>query len=223
MTNISNMDDDDDHSYASSDSFGRFPKRYECKLCNRKYITRFNLERHIDTLHRAESEDTTSDSIDDESDKISTDEEMCVDESSNDDETSSDGGEEISDDESSSDGEEEEEDENLPEMFPKLLCEVIGEHEDELGPIIGELIENNMTRKEAIKRAYLQSDAAKKTLRHKFTANIINMKKDRRHSLIKAIMEKAKEFMDEGLDEIEAITAAVGYRKHALYNLVNNI
>ena len=77
--------------------------------------------------------------------------------------------------------------------------------------------------KEAIKYAILHSDAAKRTLRRKFTTNIINMKKDRRHSLIKAIMEKAKEFMDDGLDETEAITSAVGFRKHALHNLVYNM
>ena len=42
--------------------------------------------------------------------------------------------------------------------------------------------------------------------------------------IFKAIMKKAKEFMvDDGLDQSEAIAAAVKFRKQAIYNMINYI
>lgn len=218
MSQISNITDE--HSLASTNSINDIPKKYDCTHCNRNFVSRYNLERHIQKFHRVESENTTSDSTEDESDKSSLNEEMSVSNRSSDAEMSDD--ESSSEDENSSD-DEKAEDQYATVMFRKILAEVIIEHEDELEPLIEDSMEKNMSGKEATKYAICHSDVAKKTLRRKFITHIINMREERRHPLVKAIMKKTKELMDDGFGEYEAVTSAVGYRKHALYNLVNFI
>ena len=72
-------------------------------------------------------------------------------------------------------------------------------------------------------KAIFACDAAKKTLRRSFTKNILDIKEQIQHPLYKAINKKAKEFVDDGLDEEEAISSAVSFRKHGIYNLINFI
>ena len=141
--------------------------------------------------------------------------------SSNEDESNAD----ESDAENSSEESDEEGDErDVSNIFRKLVGKAINKHVDELLPIVEDYMENkNISEKEATIQAFLDNDDVKKTLRKLFLTNVIEIDEHRHHPLFKAIMEKAKELMDEGLDREEALTAAVAYRKHAIYNLVKFI
>ena len=200
----------DNHSLASNDSVSDFSKKFECEDCDRKFATRYNLERHIDSLHNEDADNMK--------DKSSSEEEMSSAEGSSEEETSSVEG--SSEEEMSSDEDSSEEEDYAPLMFRKLVIEAINECEDELTPIIDNYMEKGMTENEATKRAFLENDAAKKTLRRLFIIQAAEIDEQRRHPLFKAIMEKAKELMAEGFDQCEALASAVTYRKHAIYNLV---
>ena len=52
---------------------------------------------------------------------------------------------------------------------------------------------------------------------------MLDIKEQLQHPLYKAINRKAKEYVEDGLDEEEAITKAVNYRKHGIYNLIKFI
>ena len=131
------------------------------------------------------------------------------------------------------DDEEEEEDEDssddvdspnhVTNIFRNLLIDVYFENEDQLEPLIEKFLVKNMTKKEALIKAIFACDAAKKTLRRLFTKNILDIKEQLQHPLYKAINKKAREFVDDGLDEEEAISSAVSFRKHGIYNLINFI
>lgn len=212
----SNMDDV--NSVASSNSFDHLPKKFECEICSRKFTTHFNLLRHIKTVHDDDSESDLSDTSEDERkedmSESSSDEDMSEDGSSD---------EDMSEEESSSDESSSDDEIIVPNMFRKLVAEVWEEHEEELTPITNNYMSNNMSEKEAMIKAIQNSTDAKKTLRHLFINNIVEVEQQRRHPLYKAIMRKAKELMDDGLGECEALTSAVTYRKHAIYNLLNFI
>ena len=199
----------DDHiSNASDDEYDtRFSKRskYECDECNRTFTRRYTLERHRKNVH-PES--------DAESDGASN-EESAKDEDSNTSESS---------DEHSS---EEEEEENVKsglyvtELFRGMVDDVMEEHGDEIRAIRDELVEDGLKAKNAKRMAFLSSDVAKKALRQSFVDNIFHIREHTKHPLHKSIMEKVKDFEGDGLELPEAIIAAVKFRKHALYNLIN--
>ena len=84
-----------------------------------------------------------------------------------------------------------------------------------------ELVASGMEEKKAMKVAFLNSDVAKKALRESFVDKIFHIREHIKHPLYKTIMEKVKGFEGDGLELPEAITAAVKFRKHALYNLIN--
>ena len=111
----------------------------------------------------------------------------------------------------------------MTNMFRILIGEAIDENDEELSPVVDDLEQQGLSNESAIKRAVSSSDETKKTLRRLLIANFINIYEHRRHPLFKAIMEKAKEFMDDGFDLREAVESAVAYRKHAIYQLVNYI
>jgi len=60
-----------------------------------------------------------------------------------------------------------------------------------------------------------------KTLRMLFTNYIIGMTEKRNTSLMKAILKKAKEYANDGFSARAAIKAAVSYRKHMIYDLID--
>ena len=190
----SNMSDDSIASYGSPS-----PTRYECEECDRKFVTRYNLMRHKKSFHDDEMSTSEHSSNEDESEADESDAEN-----------------------SSEESEDEEGDEReVSNIFRKLVEKAVNKHEDELVPIVEDIMENkNMSEKEATKQAFLDNDDVKKTFRKLFLKNVIEIDEHRHHPLFKAIMEKAKELMDDGLDREEALTAAVAYRKHAIYNLL---
>ena len=203
----------DDASVASSDAFTSVPK-FKCKECNSMFVKRYNLQRHIKTIH--EASDTESDEDENESDESMSEDEAC----SSEENTTSD--EDMSDDERSSVTSDEELDEKyVPHMFRKIAIKAYKEHGNELDPIVKEYMADGMTEADAMKYALLSSDTAKKRLRSLYVENVIFMAENNKHPLFKAIMEKADELIDEGFDACEAIKAAVAYRKHAIYDLVN--
>ena len=175
-----------------------FSKKFKCEDCGSKFTTRYNLKRHIQYFH--------------EEDDMSSAEKDNAESSAEEDNGESSADEDMSEDES--------EDEDVPVMFSNLVCDAINEHNEDLLPIVENYVEDGMTEKEATKQAFLESDGAKKTLRRLFTTNVLEIQQQRKHPLFKAIMEKAKELMDDGFDQMEALTTAVKYRKHAIYNLV---
>ena len=131
-------------------------------------------------------------------------------------------------DEESSEDEEDKEKHYITNMFRKIACKTIKLHEEELDDLMGKEEDEDMENKDCLKRkkqmtisAIQNSSSAKKTLRRLFVKNVINVHQERNHPLYKAIMKKAKELMDnEDFELDEAINAAVSYRKHAIYNLL---
>ena len=215
FANTRSSDMADANSITSTDSLDDFPKKIKCEMCNQSFATHYSLCRHNKTFH-ADNASVSSDSKESEdvSAESSNDEDMSA-ESSNGEDMSA----ESSNDESSSSEMEEEED--VPYIFSRLICEVSEKHDDELTPIMEDYMSKDISGSQAFKLAFQDCNAAKKTLRRLFIQHIHEVRQLRRHSLYKEIMAKAKELMDEGFDEHEAIVSAVAYRKHALYNLVN--
>ena len=202
----------DDESIASEDSCNDFSKkRFHCEECERTFATLYSLERHNTKFHDEESEDSMSDT----DDKEDTDDDH---EDEGDDEMSTEDEEETDDDE-----DEEGEQVGVTDMFRNLVRKAIDKHEDQLLPDVENYMSKGMTEKEATKRAFLSNNDAKKSLRHSYIKNVFEIAQQRQDPLFKGIMEKAKEFMDDGLDRCEAITSAVAYRKYAIYNLVKQI
>ena len=113
-------DNESTGSYKSTDSYESNTSyrvsKLKCEECNRKFTTRFNLNRHMKSFHEESSEESDEEESD-----------MSVDEN--------DSNPESSDDERSSeeDSNDDEEEENYPtSMFRQLVCQVVDEHEDEL-------------------------------------------------------------------------------------------
>ena len=73
-------------------------------------------------------------------------------------------------------------------------------HDDDLTPVIEDLVEQGFSKNSAMKRAILYSNKAKKTLRRLLIANFINIDEHRRLPLFKAVMKKAKDLMNDGFD-----------------------
>ena len=204
----------DDESLASEDSFNDFSKkRFHCEECEGTFATRYNLVRHNANFHDEGGEDSMSDTDDEE--------ETDDDEDEEDDEMSIDDEEETDDDDEDEEGEQD----GVTDMFRNLVRKAINKHEDQLLPDVESyMIEKGMSEKEATKRAFLGNNEAKKTFHRKYIQNIFDIEEQRRDPLFKAIMKKAKEFMDDdGLDQSEAIAAAVKFRKQAIYNMINYI
>ena len=232
-------------SSVSNESLAAISNNFKCEICDHIFTTRYNLKRHNETFHDVERSDT-----DDASGTDVTDENISDVESSEEDEAMSEG-ENLSDDAVSSDEEDDrdsmsegenssndavssdEEDgdssddvdspNHVTNIFRNLLIDVYFENEDQLEPLIEKFLVKNMTKKEALIKAIFACDAAKKTLRRLFTKNILDIKEQLQHPLYKAINKKAREFVDDGLDEEEAISSAVSFRKHGIYNLINFI
>ena len=190
-------------------------KRFRCNVCNRAFTTRYSLERHNGTFHN-DSEQALSEMEEESESENSTDmeDESEADESETDKNMSE-------EDTESSDEDSDVEENHVPRMFRKLLKKVYCEHEDKLQQSTNNYIKQNVSANEAIRQAILSNDKAKKTLRRLFIQNIIDINEQRRHPLFKTIMKRANSLMDKGFDENEAIASAVGYRKHAIYNLIN--
>ena len=86
----------------------------------------------------------------------------------------------------------------------------IDKHEDQLSPDVENYMSKGMSEK--------------KSLRHLYIKNVFEIGQQRQDPLFKGIMEKAKEFMGDGLDRCEAITSAVAYQKYArLLNLPRSL
>ena len=191
---VSNMSCYSDES--DNNSFSKLPKRFECKECSRKFSTRYNLQRHIENLH-SDTEEAEDEDMSEASEDVSDDEHSSEDDGQN--------------------------EMYLTNMFRILIGKALDENEDELSPVVEDLEQQGFSNKSAIKRAVSSSVETKKTLRRLIIENFINIYEHRRHPLFKAIMEKAKEFMDDGFNLREAVESAVAYRKHAIYQLVNYI
>lgn len=204
----------DTSSLASSDTFTS-AREFKCEECNSTFSKRYNLERHIETIHDASDKEEYESECEDET--MSTDEDSNKDRS--DDETES--GEDTSEDESSSDDEEMENEERVTFMFRTIACQAYDEHKEELDPIAKEYMEKGMTEKEAVKQALLKSNEARKTLRNLYVTNLIDISEHVQDPLYKAIVAKAQELIDDGFTVREAFEAAVSYRKHGIYNLMN--
>ena len=131
-------DNESTGSYESTDSYESDTSyrvsKLKCEECNRKFTTRFNLNRHMKSFHEESSEESDEE---EESD-------MSVDENASD-----------SDDERSSEEDSnEEEEENYPtSMFRQLVCQTVNEHEDELSALVEDMTSKNLSEKEAMKRA----------------------------------------------------------------------
>ena len=226
----------DTTSLMSSSKF----KTHKCSICDRMLSTRYNLERHMKTFHEDDSDDSAPNNMD--GNENESDETMSIEKSSTEDNESerddtmsegdsSKGGNESETDEQMSEAESsteesensDDEDNHVTRMFRKLFIKAYCEHEDELLSWIDENVGKYMSHNEAIKNAVLSNDKAKKSLRHHLTQNIIDINEQRRHPMFKAIMNKAKELMEDGFDENEAIASAVAYRKHGIHNLIKFI
>ena len=215
------MSSDEYKSPVSNNRLANIPHTLKCEICDHIFTTRYNLKRHNETFHDVGRSDT-----DDASEKDERDESMSEVESSEDAPMSEE--ENSSDDTVSSDDDEEEEDEDSSDnyatnIFRKLIMDVYSEHEDQLAPLIEVYLDKNVTKKEALIKAIFASNAAKKTLRRLFTQSIFDIKEQIHHPLYKAINKKAKEYLDDGLDEEEAIISAVSFRKHGINNLIKYI
>ena len=216
----------DDESVSSNNSVNDLSnKRFYCEDCERSFATRYTLQRHNKFFHgeSEEEEDAMSDVEENESDQSAEEDEMSTQETSSDekDETSSDEEDEMSANETSSD---EDEEGAVTAMFRKLLCKVIDKDFDQTMARVDDYKSEGMSEKEAVKRTLLESDALKKSLIHMYTQNVFDIEEQRRDPLFKAIMKKAKEFMDiDELNQSEAIAAAVKFRKQAIYDMINLI
>ena len=222
----------DDESVSSNNSVNDLSnKRFYCEDCERSFATRYTLQRHNKFFHgeSEEEEDAMSDVEENESDQSAEEDEMSTQETSSDEkeETSSDEEDEMSTNETSSDEDEEEEEQEevtVTAMFRKLLCKAIDKDFDQTMTRVKDYKSEGISEKEATKRALLESDALKKSLIHMYTQNVFDIEEQRRDPLFKAIMKKAKEFMDiDELNQSEAIAAAVKFRKQAIYDMINLI
>ena len=232
----------DDELNTSNNSFN---EGLYCEVCERTFTRKYSLQRHNKLFHDEESEedaisdaeeseeDAMSDAEEHDSDQSTAEDEMSANEASSDedeeeeeehDSDQSTAEDEMSANEASSDEDEEEEEDTVTAMFRKLLGEVVRKEHGQITPTIKNYMSKGWTHKEAVKRALLESDVAKKSLNRKYIQNIFDIEEQRRDPLFKAIMKKAKEFMDdEGFDQHEAITAAVKFRKQAIYNMINSM
>ena len=250
--NASQSDNTEWSNNEAQQCFNSFSKKFVCHVCDRKFVSKYNLTRHNKVYHNEDIEDDN----DNESSNISNSDEEN--ESFDDDEvmnevSSTDGDEDINElsstdddeDESSTDDEEDEnstdddedesstdddeDDEMKPShvttMFRNMITHLYLEMEDDLGENIENYMyeDDDMSIKEAIKEAILHNDVAKKKLKQLFIRNMIDIYEQRQHPLYKAIMKRAKKRMNEGMDFCEAIAAAVSHRKHGIYNLINHI
>ena len=215
------------HGYSSKNRLNALLKKFHCKFCDKTFATNYSLERHNKTFHDDEGsasdmEDDTDKSMNEdetsmEADTV-TDESMSKDEISTEEDST-----EESESESSTDQESDVDGNYVTNMFRNLVIDAYCTHKDELDPIINEYEERGKPEKEAIILAILESDKAKKAIRHLFAQNMIDINEQQQHPLFKAIMVKVQNLTNDGFDLNEAITCAVGYRKHAIYNLIKYI
>ena len=213
----------DNESVSSNNSFNKFShKRFYCEECERTFATRYSLKRHNNFFHE-ENEDATSDGEENESDQSMSEDEsdQSTTEDKNDQSMTED---EMNTNEVTSDEDEEQEEDTVTAMFRKLLVKAFDKDYEQLKPSIDDYKSKGISEKEATKRALFESHIIKKSLIQMYIQNVFDIEEQRRDPLFKAIMKKAKEFMDDdGLDQSEAIAAAVKFRKQAIYNMINSI
>lgn len=214
----------DANSLTSSNFLNKISKRFKCDICNRKFTTRYSLERHNETFHDDDSENASSDSENVSSDmeedsETQGGESMSEDESSEEESSEEESSEE--DKESSEDEDSDDEEENhMTRIFRNLFKDAYNRHADEINELIEKYSEENKSDTQTVRQAFLCCDKAKKTFRRLFAQSIADISEQRRHPLYKAIMEKAKKLTSKGFTEQEAISSAVDYRKHGIDNLI---
>ena len=195
-------------SLVSRNHFNAHSKKFMCDICDRTFAKRYNLVRHTETFHDDEhddNEETICDmEEDDDTDKSMSDETTTETESSTDEESNVKGN-------------------YVTNMFRNILEKAYCEHDDELDKIRDKYLKGKKSVKEAMILALLESDKAKKTIRHLYAQNIIDINEQRQHPLFKAIMAKIQQLRSDGFDKNEAIKCAVGYRKHGIYDLIKHL
>ena len=208
-TSYGSNDYDEDDSVSTHDSNNVF-KKYECTICNRKFVRRFTLDRHLKTVHGEETNDETSDT--EEEDNGESEEDKSEDERS-------------STDDESSEEEEDKKGQYVSDMFIGLVNQVAAICNDELSPLIEDEMDRGESEDTATLHAIQRCPTAKKTLRQLFTNHAFALEQHRRHPLYRAIMEKVCSLKKKkkGFSDREALESAVSYRKHGLYKLLDYI
>ena len=234
-------------SYESTTS-----KKFACDECGRNFATKFNVKRHMKSFHDEESSEVSDEETDfecdecernfatksslrrhkksfhdeasDEASEASDEASQASDESSE----ASDESSEASDEESNEPvrkrrRKEERHGKYVTSIFIDLLNQVLDEYEDEIMPVKEEMIEEGLSEGEAEKCAILSSKKAKKKLQQLFIESTYALHEHLAHPLLQAITKKARDYMKDGLEAEEAITSAVKYRKHAIYDLIKYV
>ena len=178
---------------------------------------RYSRERHFSNFHEIdESAVSFDEEEDDEEEEDSLSDATDVDEQSNDEEEM----------ERGSDASESSESSPFNDLI-ELSYQYHSEEREELKTKILEEIDNvneedEFTEEDAQREAdSILMPKIKKTLRILFTNYIIRMTEKRNTSLMKAILKKAKEYVNDGFSDRAAIKAAVSYRKHMIYDLID--
>ena len=202
----------DTSSLVTANDLNEISKRFKCNICNRGFVSRYNLQRHNETFHADDSETSSSD-MEEDSETEDTSESMSEEEISE---------EESSEEQSSEDEDiDDDEDENhITRVMHNLLKSAYLINQEEMDEWIGKSLEGKMPNEKELRQAFRCCDKAKKTFRRLFVDTIAAMNEQRRHPLHKSIMEKAKKLISKGFSEKEAITSAVNYRKHGIDNLI---
>ena len=219
------MDCDEINSDDSQSSSEMTSKRYKGTDWSKTFSCPYTRERHFSNFHEIEESDMDSDdeksaaSSDDEKSAASSDDEKSAVSSDNDEEES------LSD---VTDDEEDGSDEYCPfNDFIELSYQHHSEKREELknrileeGNYLNE--ENDLTEEGAQEEAdSILKPKIQKTLKSIFTNYIIGMTEKRNTPLMKAILKKAKEYVKDGFSDTAAIKAAVSYRKHMIYDLLD--
>ena len=184
--------DDDDRSERSPSEMS-VSSELECSVCSKTFSSRYSRDRHVSKFHESEDEDMSEDEEEDENEGEEMEQETDTD--ANDDTSA----------------------------FEDFINIAHNHHSGEREELIEQLLQEDDDLSE--EEAQQQADACllpkmKKTLKLIFVNYIIGMTDKRNTSLMKAILKKAREYADDGFGERAAIKAAVSYRKHMIYELL---
>ena len=196
-----------------TDSIESTRGKYECPDCGKFFVTRYNRNRHIRTIHdEGEEEEESENSI---SDRDSVNDEASISDSQEN------ADEDMEDDEREEEEEESEDEQQDDSIFANFVHNAVASHKDEFEAISDELVGEGMSEDDAEMEAHEQlMPRYSKSLRKIFIHYMVDMIEKRNHPLFKAIMKKASEFEKDGFDIDAAIKAAVSYRKHSIENLI---
>ena len=226
----------DTSSLATTNDLNEMSKRFKCNICNRGFVSRYNLQRHSETFHADDSESSSSDMEEDsessssdiedsessssvmEEDSESSSSDMEEDSETQD--TSESMSEESSEEESSGDEDSDDKDENfITRIIRDLAKEAYLTNKEETDEMVDKHLEENKPEGTAVREAFQCCDRAKKTFRRLFAQSIADINEQRHHPLYKSIMEKVRKLISKGFSKQEAISSAVDYRKHGIDNL----